>query len=90
MLISSAHLLGHMTDPQLLHRVDAGLALLGAWLALVVLLACFALMVVDLVVGLLALATVLGVTLVGVRSYVRAGRAPPTSTDSDPGRPTGR
>ncbi|WP_254538025.1 hypothetical protein [Halomarina litorea] len=74
-----------MTDPELLRRVDAALALRGAWLVLTVLLACFALMTVNLAVGLLALATV----LVGARSYVRARRTQ-SADDFDPRRPAGR
>ncbi len=63
-----------MTGPELLRRVDTVIALLAAWLALTVLLACFAMMLVDVLVGTLALFTVLVVTLVGARSYVHAGR----------------
>ena len=59
-----------MTDPRLLVRLDALLGL--AALALVV--ACFALMTVDLAIGALALGVVVLVGAVGIRSYVRAGR----------------
>jgi hypothetical protein len=71
-----------MTDPELLRRVDTALALLAAWLALTVLLACFAMMLVDLVVGVLALATVLLVTLVGARSYLRVGSPPAPQSET--------
>lgn len=57
-----------MTDPQLLVRIDALIAVLA--LALVV--GCFALMALDTVVGVLALATVVLTGGVGLRSYYRA------------------
>ncbi|MGM0590957.1 MAG: hypothetical protein ACQETI_04890 [Halobacteriota archaeon] len=53
-----------MVDERILHRVDLLLVMLAVWLLLGLVVASFALMVVNVAVGLLALVTVVSTALV--------------------------
>ena len=61
-----------MPDDRLLRRLDWLLTALTVWLLLSLVLASFALMVLDTAVGLLALATVVLVSAITVLSYLRS------------------
>jgi uncharacterized protein (DUF58 family) len=61
-----------MVDDRLLQRADWLLTALSLWLALSLVLGAFAIMTVNLGIGLAALATVVLVFLVGVRSFARS------------------
>lgn len=61
-----------MTDERLLRRVDLLLAMVAGWFVLTLVVASFALMVVDLAIGLLALTTVVLFIGVATLSYVRS------------------
>jgi hypothetical protein len=66
-----------MVDDRLLRRLDWLLTALTVWLLLSLVLASFALMALDTAVGLLALTTVVLVSVVTVLSYLRSSDASP-------------
>ncbi|MFC7202936.1 hypothetical protein ACFQJC_05380 [Haloferax namakaokahaiae] len=61
-----------MVDERLLRRIDVLLALVAGWFVLSLVVACFALMVFDLALGMVALATVVLTLVVGGLSYARS------------------
>ena len=61
-----------MTDPALLRRLDAIVVVVAVWLLLTLVLGSFALMLVDVAVGVLALGTVVLFAVVAALSYLRA------------------
>jgi hypothetical protein len=65
-----------MVDERLLRRFDWLLTALTVWLLLSLVLAGFALMVLDTAIGLLALATVVLVSVVTVLTYLRSSGTP--------------
>ena len=67
-----------MIDERLLRRLDWLLTAVTVWLLLSLVLASFALLVLDTAIGLLALATVVFVSVVTVLSFLRSSG---TSTD---------
>ncbi|WP_435320449.1 hypothetical protein [Haloarchaeobius sp. TZWSO28] len=66
-----------MIDDRLLRRLDWLLAALSVWLALTLVLGSFALMTVNLGIGIAALATIVLVGTIAVMSYLRSA-APDT------------
>ena len=66
-----------MVDDRLLRRLDWLLTALTVWLLLSLVLASFALMTLDTAVGLLALTTVVLVSVVTVLSYLRSNGTSP-------------
>ena len=69
-----------MVDDRLLLRIDWLLALLAVWLLLVLVLGSFALMAVDVAVGVAALAAVVLTAVVTVLSVLRSGGEAPDAT----------
>jgi membrane-bound ClpP family serine protease len=65
-----------MVDERLLRRLDWLLTALTVWLLLSLVLAGFALMVLDTAIGLLALTTVVLVSVVTGLSYLRSSGTP--------------
>ena len=65
-----------MVDDRLLRRLDWLLTALTVWLLLSLVLAGFALMVLDTAIGLLALTTVVLVSVVTGLSYLRSSGTP--------------
>ncbi|WP_267643806.1 hypothetical protein [Haloarchaeobius amylolyticus] len=61
-----------MVDDRLLRRLDWLLAVLSVWLGLTLVLGSFALMTVNLGIGIAALATVVLTVTVAVLSYLRS------------------
>ena len=61
-----------MVDERLLRRLDWLVTAATLWFLLTLVLASFAIMAVDLAVGLLALATVVSTSVVTVYSYLRS------------------
>jgi len=66
-----------MVDDRLLRRLDWLLTALTVWLLLSLVLASFALMALDTAVGLLALTTVVLVSVLAVLSYLRSNGTTP-------------
>jgi hypothetical protein len=61
-----------MVDERVLRRIDVLVAVVTGWVVLSLVVASFALMLVDVGVGLAALATVVLTAVVGAFSYARS------------------